>query len=230
MPIAYENLELLHHESLTADLGNWHHEGIGRIEPAPEAGMRLHCHGSKQGGAGCMVFFRPTLPDQVAIEYDLNVRSQGGLFINFLAMRGLRDEDMIEQADRLTPRTGVFGDYVARQADLQSFHVSISRFNDAGVHTETSNWRRNPGLILVGHGPDPITEMNRWFRVRITKDAGHCQLEVDGQFVHAFIDRDTRHHPIPDHGKLGFRLIGSDVMADIRNVVIHRIPARDETR
>ncbi len=227
MPVKYENLELLHQDDFD-NFDNWHHEGAGQIDRAPDGGMRLECVGSRQGGAGCMAFFRPDLPDQVAFEYDLTVRSQGGLVINYLALRGLNGEDLIADRDRLKPRTGIMRNYFDREWGLQSFHVSISRFNDRGEHTETSNWRRNPGLLLVGHGSDCIREIDRKYRIRVIKDGGHCQLFVDGEFAHGFIDRDTSRDPIPDTGKFGFRLIGAGVTADVAAFSIHRIEPNPE--
>ena len=226
MPIEYENLELLHSDDFE-DFANWHHEGIGEIKTAPNGGMRLHCLGSKQGREGCMAFFRPNLPDQVAYEYDLIVQSQGGLVINYLAIRGLKGEDMIEDRDQLEPRAGIMANYFSAKWGLQSYHVSVSRFDDTGTHTETSNWRRNPGCLLVGHGVDPCQEVGRSYHFRVVKDGGHCQLFADGKFGHGFIDHDTATGPIPDHGKFGFRLIGSDVMADIANFRVYRVPANE---
>lgn len=222
MPIEYENIELLHSDDFQ-DFTAWHHEGIGALEPAPEGGMRLHCKGSKQGGRGCMAFFRPTLPDHVAIEYNLVVHSHGGLVINYIAIRGLNGEDLIEDRDKMEPREGIMANYFAKKWGLQSYHVSVSRFDDAGAHTETSNWRRNPGCLLIGHGIDPCQEIGRRYHLRVIKDAGHCQLFADDRFAHGFIDHDTSRYPIPDTGKFGFRLIGSDVMADVSAFRIHRV-------
>ncbi|MFW6158026.1 MAG: DUF1961 family protein [Planctomycetota bacterium] len=216
MPMQYENGELLHRDDFE-DFENWHHEGAGEIERAPEGGMRLHCFGSRQGGPGCMAFFRPTLPDHVAFEYDVTVRSHGGLVINYVAIRGLNGEDLIEDRDILPDRTGVMRDYYSAEQGLQSYHISYSRFDDEGVHTETSNARRNPGCLLISQGIDPCTEINRGYHVRICKTKGHVQFFVDGHYSHGFFDRDTTEYPIPDTGKFGFRLIGSDVMADVES-------------
>ncbi|OGV62119.1 MAG: hypothetical protein A2498_07855 [Lentisphaerae bacterium RIFOXYC12_FULL_60_16] len=215
MPIDYPNETLLHRDDFT-DFSRWHHEGIGRLEPVPGAnGMRLHCDGSAQGKEACMAFFRPDLPDPVVIEYDLMVHSQGGLIINYFALRGLNGEDVIADRDKLPPRTGIMANYFSTRWKLQSYHVSFSRFDDRGVHTGTSNWRRNPGGLLVGHGNDPVMEIGRRYHLRFTKDRGHLQSYVDGIYAHGVMDRDTSQYPIPDTGKFGFRLIGSNVKADI---------------
>jgi hypothetical protein len=223
MPIHYENREELYADPLY-DLSCWHHEGIGGIMPLPGGGMRLSCLGSKQGAEGCMAFFRPTLPDQIAVEYTLTVLGHGGLVINYLAIRGLRGEDLIEDRDYLPPRTGIMANYWSEKWGLQSYHVSFSRFNDKGVHTQTSNWRRNPGCLLIGHGTDLVQELRRPYRIRVTKDAGHCQLFVDGRFAHGVID----HMPgQPDTGKFGFRLIGSGVEAEVADFHVYRIEAQN---
>jgi hypothetical protein len=227
MPVEYENIELLCQDSF-ADFANWHHEGIGRIVAAPGGGMRLHCLGSRQGSEGCMAFFRPDLTEAIAVEYDVTIRGQGGLMINYNAIRGLKGEDLIADRDRLPPRTGVMADYFSQRQGLQSFHVSLSRFDDQGRHTGTSNWRRNPGGLLIGHGNDPIREIGRSYHVRLTKDRGHLQCFVDGVFAHCAFDRDESKHPIPDTGKFGFRLVGSDVAVDVRNFRAHRIQAQPE--
>lgn len=229
MPIEHDVLELLHHETFEV-LDDWHHEGIGKLEQAPEGGMRLHCCGSRQGGQACMAFFRETLPDQVAFEYDLIIRSHGGLFINYLAIRGLNSEDLIADIDRLPERTGIMANYYEKKWGLQSYHLSISRFNDKGEHTGTSNCRRNPGSLLVGHGIDPCRELDKKYHIKITKDEGACQVFVDDVFAYGFIDRDILRYPIPDYGKFGFRVIGSDVMVDVSDFKVYRISKNDEIR
>lgn len=222
MPVPYDNGALMFQDDFT-DLARWHHEGIGECTALPGDGLHLHCLGSAQGGPGCMAFFRYDLPDQVAIEYNLVVHSQGGLVINYLAIRGMKGEDLIHDAARLAPRNGAMKNYFALKWGLQSYHVSISRFNDKGVHTNTSNWRRNPGSLLVGHGNDPIRVIGRRYAIRLIKDEGFLQLFVDGEFAHGVVDRDTARHPIPDWGKFGFRLIGSDVRAEVSAFRVHRV-------
>lgn len=219
----YENESQLHADDFSAGFDQWHHEGIGEIAQGPGGTMRLHCHGSKQGGNGCMAFFRPNLPDRIAYEYDLTVRSHGGLIINYLAIRGLNGEDMIEDADKLEPRNAIMANYFSKVWGLQSYHVSISRFNDKGEHTGTCNMRRNPGAKLVAHGIDKVTDIDKPFHIRVVKDGGYVGLYVNGHQTLGFVDRDTSSYPIPDTGKFGFRLIGSDVKADIANFAVYKL-------
>ncbi len=221
MPLDYANKQLLHEDQLT-DVSAWHHEGIGSIGPLRGGGMQLICPGSQQGGPGCMAFFRPTLPDQIVVEYDIVIHSHGGLVINYVAIRGLHGEDLIADADALEPRGGEMKNYFARKWGLQSYHLSFSRFNDQGQHTNTSNWRRNPGCRLAGHGNDLVRELGQKHHICLTKDEGYLQFYVDGVFAHGVVDRDTSRYPIPDTGKFGFRLIGSDVKADVFNFRVYR--------
>jgi hypothetical protein len=133
---------------------------------------------------------------------------------------------MIAARDEMEPRNGIMANYFAKKWGLQSYHVSFSRFNDEGIHTGTCNWRRNPGSILMAHGLDKVCEINQRYRIRLVKDGGHCAIYVDSNCVFGFLDRDTARGPIPDTGKFGFRLIGSDVAADIENFAVCALEAK----
>jgi len=220
MTIFYENHQLLFSDSFE-NTSNWFHEGVGEINQM-NGGINLHCFGSSMGDKGCMAFFKHDLPDQISIEYDINIKSHGGMVLNYIAIRGLNGEDLITDKT-LEPRTGIMRNYFGLKWGLQSYHLSYSRFGDDGTHTQSSNWRRNPGMILVGHGNDPVMQINREYHIRLTKDKGHLQFFVDGILGHAMIDRDTSEYPIPDIGKFGFRLIGTDVQAEIKNFRVFQI-------
>ena len=198
------------------NLEGWRHEGGGRmaLDDKEPGTLRLECLGSKQGGAGAQAFCLKDFPDGVAIEYDLKVLTKNGLVITFLAIKGAKGEDLF--SPELPKRTGVFGDYV-RSERLVSYHVSVSRYDDKGVHTGESNWRRNPGLNMMKSGEDLCKEINRWYRIRLVKDGGHCQLGVDGKLAHEFTDPGELKTPLPADGKVGFRAIGSEVRMLVRN-------------
>jgi hypothetical protein len=182
--------------------------------------MRIECIGSQQGGPGCQAFCRRDFPDGIALEYDLKVKTNNGLVITFVAMQGLEGEDIITD---LPEREGVFADYVGADAPMRSYHVSVSRYDDDGTHTGVSNWRRNPGLNLVGQGDDLCKEIGRQYRIRIVKDGPHCQLGVDGTLAHEFTDPDELPDEIPSEGKIGFRAIGSKVIAEIGGLQVRRL-------
>lgn len=203
-------------DDFTGDLSNWRHEGTGVVELSERDGapvMRLDCTGSRQGGAGTHAFCLHDFPDGIAVEYTLFVEKSNGLVITFVAMKGVDGEDMF--ADSLPARTGVFKDYTGDDAALRSYHVSVSRYNDKGEHTGTSNWRRNPGLHLVGAGPDLCETIGRPYEIRIVKDGVHMRLGVNGKLAHEFVDPEELPGPVPDAGKVGFRAIGSEVVAEI---------------
>ena len=196
-----------------ADLGNWHHEGGGQLtQPEPNL-MQLNCVGSRQGQAGCMAFCRTELPDGICIEYDMKVLTTNGLVITFIGARGRRGEDMITG---LPKREGIFADYIFNP-DLRCYHVSVSRYGDDGRHTGVSNWRRNPGIFLMAQQQDLCKEPLRWYHVSIVKKGPLLQMGVDGELAGGFIDPDEVPEPIPAAGKVGFRAIGAEVLAQIRN-------------
>ena len=217
-------------DDFTGGLGHWHHEGTGVIGVCERAGrktLRLDCTGRMQGGAGCQAFCRQDFPDGIAVEFDLLVQKSNGLVITFLAMRGLNGEDVVSE---LPARRGVFADYVADEAAMRSYHVSVSRYDDEGVHTGVSNWRRNPGLHLMGHGPDLCRRIRRQYAVRIVKDGAHLQLGVDGALAHEFTDPCGLPDRLPEAGKVGFRAIGSLVIAEIGEFRVRLLRRPEDAR
>ncbi|MFI4911633.1 MAG: DUF1961 family protein [Sedimentisphaeraceae bacterium JB056] len=202
-------------------LENWHFEGLTEGVTNPKPGiMRLDCNGSKQGGAGCMSFCKLNFPDNISIEYDLFVEEKNGLLITFVALEGLDGQDGITG---VPPRTGVFGDYVGKDASTRSYHVSISRYDDNAEHTGVSNWRRNPGLNLMGQGKDPCEEIHKWYHVKIIKKGPYCGLYVDGKLASEFDDPQTLEGAVPTSGKVGFRAIGARAVAEISNFKVSKL-------
>ena len=199
-----------------ADLSNWHHEGRGKLtEPEPNV-MQLNCVGSRQGQAGCMAFCRTDFPDNICIEYDLKVLTTNGLIITFIAGQGRNGEDMITG---LPTREGIFADYIFNPG-LRCYHVSVSRYDDKGQHTGVSNWRRNPGIFLMAQQEDLCKEPRQWYHVAIVKKAALLQMAVNGQLAGGFVDPDTIPEPIPSAGKVGFRAIGAEVLAQVKNFTV----------
>jgi hypothetical protein len=196
----------------------WHHEGIGSLALPQPGILELVCEGSAQGEEGCMVFTRQDLPDSITVEFCLKVLTTRGLVIVMIGVQGTSGEDLITG---LPPRRGTFADYVLNPR-IRAYHVSLSRYDDDGRHTGVSNWRRSPGLVLMGQEEDLCKEPGRWYALRLTKLGGHLQLEVDGQFAGGFVDPGEVPGPFPGRGKLGFRLIGSDVRALIANLQVRR--------
>jgi hypothetical protein len=223
----YADLDLLHSDDFSGGCAGWRHEGIGGLAPGPQGGMRVHCNTPAGSSLGCMAFFHAPLPDPVAVEYDLTVLRHGGLVINYLAMRGAAGEDALADAHRLPPRDGLMANYWSRQWGLRSYHVSISRFSSSGEHSGTSNWRRNPGCYLMAHGHDFVRQLDRPYRIRLVKDAGHCALYVDGECAHGFVDRDTRRGAIPDTGHFALRLRGADVAVDVNRFRVFRVASNE---
>ena len=211
------------YEDTFGNLDNWHHEGRGMLsQPEPNL-MQLECVDSKQGSVGCMAFCRKDFPDNICIEYDLKVLTTNGLVITFIAAQGRHGEDMITG---LPIREGIFADYVYNPK-LRCYHVSVSRYNDEGVHTGVSNWRRNPGLFLMAQQPDLCKQPNIWYHIAIIKQGRLLQMEVDGKLAGGFFDLDEIPEPVPKGGKIGFRAIGAKVLAQIKNF---KVTAIDSTK
>ncbi|MBI4559091.1 MAG: DUF1961 family protein [Candidatus Hydrogenedentes bacterium] len=196
------------------DLRHWYLEGGGKVYISERGVLRLECTGSEQGGVGCMAFCRQDFPDRIAVNFHLRVHQKNGLLITFVAVRGLHGEDILRD---LPPRRGEFREYTGNEAPMRSYHVSLSRYDDAGQHTGVSNWRRNPGLHLMAQGPDLCREINRPYAVRIEKEGPGCAVFVDGVPGPSFTDPGALPDELPASGKIGFRAIGSNVVADISN-------------
>ena len=201
------------------NLSDWHTEGEGEV--FVEAGaMHIHRIGGRQGGIGCHAFCREDFPDTIALEYELLVRESDGLLITFLAFRGLNGEDAIED---LPPREGFFKDYVGPDARARSYHVSVSRYDDDGVHTGVCNWRRNPGLNLMAQGEDLCKTIGSKYSLRMEKRGSSCALFVDGLPGPSFVDPGDLADEVPSTGKIGFRAIGSRVIVEIRKFRVYDI-------
>jgi hypothetical protein len=197
------------------DLNQWHLEGhTGGVSLVEGGWLRLDCSGSQQGGVGVHAFLRKDMPDNICLEYDLFTEEKNGLLLTFLGLKGIDGEDGITGVPK---REGRFIDYTGKEASTKSYHISLSRYNDEGIHTGVSNWRRNPGLNLVGQGKDPCEKIGRIYRVAIIKQGRLCQLQVDGKVISGFIDDAEDENLIPKDGKIGFRAIGAHAVVRIGN-------------
>lgn len=202
------------------DLDNWHLEGQKQaINISAPGQLRLACV-STMGQVGAMTFCKQDFPDNICIEYDLIVENHNGLLITFVAMQGVHGEDAITGVPE---RSGVFEDYVGENASTRSYHVSVCRYMDDGVHSGVSNWRRNPGLHLMVSGRDLCTEINKPYHVKICKQGPHCWVDVNGERGAEFTDPQTLPGPIPTVGKFGFRAIGAKAFFRISNVRVTRL-------
>jgi len=219
IPIVFEQQESVIFEDNFNNLNNWHHEGIGQLTQPDSNMMQLNCVGSGQGKLGCMAFCKKDFPDNICIEYDLKVLTTEGLIITFIACQGRNGEDMITE---LPERKGSFADYVFNE-NLRCYHVSLSRYNDDGIHTGVSNWRRNPGLFLMAEQLDLCKQPNKWYHITIIKKARLLQMAVDGKLAGGFIDLNEIPEPLPMSGKIGFRVIGRHVISQIKNFKVFAI-------
>jgi hypothetical protein len=208
------------------NLDRWHLEGLTNGISVADGELHLDCR-SKLGMHGAMAFCKQDFPDDIVLEYEFVVEQHNGLFITFVAMRGINGEDAITG---VPPRQGVFEDYTGEHATTRSYHVSICHYEDDGSHTGVSNWRRNPGLHLMVSGKDWCTEAGRTYQVKITKHGPHCRVEVDGKPGAEFTDPQTLPGPIPTSGKIGFRAIGARAVFRVRNLKVTALAEVTERR
>ena len=200
------------------NLEHWHLEGhTSGVSLLNDGWLRLDCTGSKQGGVGVHAILTKEMPDSICVKFDLLIEEKNGLLITFLGLKGLNGQDAITG---VPPRSGLFSDYTGQDAAICSYHLSLCRYDDQGVHTGTSNWRRNPGLLLVGQGLDPCTEINKIYSVAIIKQGRRCQLQVDGKVISGFTDAEATEKAIPRDGKIGFRVIGARAVVRIAHVQV----------
>jgi hypothetical protein len=200
------------------NLNRWHLEGHTHGVSLPGEGwLRLDCTGSAQGGVGVHAFLKEDLPDNICLEFDLFTEEKNGLLITFLGLKGVNGEDALTG---VPPRAGKFIEYTGEAATTRSYHLSLSRYDDQAVHTGVSNWRRNPGLNLVGQGPDPCAEIGKIYHVALIKQGRRCQLQVDGKVISGFIDHEAPEPAVPRDGKIGFRAIGARAVVRIANLQV----------
>ena len=76
----------------------------------------------------------------------------------------------------------------------------------------------------MAQGPDLCREIGRTYHIRIEKDGPRCALFVDGEPGPAFTDPQTLPGKIPAAGKVGFRAIGTKVVADVSNFRVVKLP------
>lgn len=169
-------------------------------------------------GVGVVLWTQSDWPENVELSFDLSFSNKRGIGVFFFAAQGAQGEDLF---DTPTTRTGVYDEYI--HGELNAYSFSLHRFFPDGKHNPGANLRRNPGFnLLNAASPDPVTEADRDYHIRLRKVGGSIQLEVDGATIHDYVDED----PL-GAGKIGFRLRGhhSCRMA-IDNVRIVALPKR----
>ena len=157
---------------------------------------------STSQGKGMHAWFRPDLPDNVRIEYDMTVHGPKGFALVFFCAKGTKGQDIITG---LPARDGTFSQYV-RNDDLRCYHLSVHRMG-TGSWVDGANLNRNPAKALVQRNavdPCPPAEGDQTYHMTLIKTGPRIQLLVDDKPVLLYIDDGEEAY---DGGKLGFRQI-----------------------
>lgn len=188
---------LFHHDC--SSMHNWSIEGSKGHAEIVGGKLRVTSTDHKRG---VHAWFRPDLPDNVRIEYDMTVHDRHGFALVFFCAHGAGGEDILED---LPPRDGVFDEYV-RNDRLRCYHLSVHR-RGVTEWVDGANLNKNPGkTLLQRHAIDPCppSDEDRTWHMTIIKMGARIQLLVDERPVLFYLDDADEAY---GGGKFGFRQI-----------------------
>jgi len=178
---------------------NWFIEGDeGRAEIA-DGSLRVVSTSHKKG---IHAWFRPDLPGDVWIEYDMTVHSPKGFALVFFSTHTSKNQDILTD---LPPRDGSFGQYV-NNPQILGYHLSVHRYGTESW-VQGANLNKNPGKTLIQRNavdPCPPSEDDRTHHLTLVKTGRRIQFFADDRPVLFYIDDDPKPY---DGGKFGFRQI-----------------------
>ncbi|WP_274650961.1 DUF1961 family protein [Paenibacillus humicola] len=144
-------------------------------------------------------------PENIAVTWEFRPLREPGLCILFFAAKGKGGEDLFD--DRLTARTGVYGQY--HHGDIHAYHVSYFRRKETeerGFHT--CNLRKSYGFHLAAQGADPIPSVSDAvppYRMKLVKCGPEILFAINGLTIFHWIDDGRRYGEVLGGGKIGFR-------------------------
>jgi hypothetical protein len=146
-------------------------------------------------------------PDNFIAEWEFKPLKEKGLVHIFFAAKGIHGEDIFDSA--LPKRDGHYSQYhsggincyylifYSNRRLLRTTNLARSHLNKA-----TPQRTLNYAQIAITPGPEAM----KFHRLRLIKDSGHIQLQVDGQVYLDFTDTgDERWGPVFGEGKISFR-------------------------
>jgi len=180
-------------------MDNWFVEGEGKAEIVNGA-LRVV---STSNELGCHAWFRPDLPDNVIIDYDMTIHGPKGFALVFFCAHGAQGEDIITG---LPARKGSFGEYVANQR-LLCYHLSVHRMGPQQKYVEGANLNRNPPKTLIQRNavdPCPPAKGNQSYHIRLIKMGRCIRFFVNDRLILFCFDENAKPY---EGGKFGFRQI-----------------------
>jgi len=193
--------------STQADIADWILEGPAEITfkensmimqskvPNPPAGTNGHFN----------IWCPADFPKCFIAEWEYRPVSEYGISLVFFATRGLNGENIFDPT--LAKRDGVFQPYV--NGDIHNYwivfysnHLRMRVTNYATTYLNKSS----PSSILSIGKTGIVPGSTVFHHVRLIKDDGHIQFQVNDKVVLDFIDTGSdRWGPVLDGGKFSFR-------------------------
>jgi len=169
-----------------------------------------------------VVWLTRRMPDNILVEYTMEpVDSQQGLHILFFAARGPDGGSIFQPG--LKAREGDFRNYIFNAEEYQSYHISWWS-SPQTADRRSSNLRKNNNFYLLTSGDDRINRKGeKPYRMRLLKQGGRIQGEVDGVKVIDYLDEGTVFGPVFTDGYLGLRMMGQSKKITIRDFKVWRI-------
>lgn len=169
-----------------------------------------------------VVWLTKRMPDNILVEYSMEpVDSQQGLHILFFAARGPEGASIFQPG--LPAREGDFRNYIFKPESYQSYHISWWS-SPQTADRRSSNLRKNNNFYLLSSGDDRINRKGeKPYRIRLLKQGGRIQGEVDGVKVIDYLDEGKVFGPVFEDGYLGWRMMGESKKITIRDLKVWKI-------
>ncbi len=169
-----------------------------------------------------VVWLTKRMPDNILVEYTMEpVDSQQGLHILFFAARGPEGVSIFQEG--LKAREGDFRNYILNPDEFQSYHISWWS-SPQTADRRSSNLRKNNNFYLLSSGDDRINRKGeKPYRIRLLKQGGRIQGEVDGVKVIDYLDKGDVFGPVFTDGYLGLRMMGQSKKISIRDFKVWKV-------
>ncbi len=197
------------------------------LESQPEVELQRWEHGKPNWEPGkhqkhVVVWLTRRMPENLLVEYTMEpVDSRQGLHILFFAAHGPENGSIFQPG--LKAREGDFRNYIFNPDEFQSYHISWWS-SPQTADRRSSNLRKNNNFYLLTSGDDRINRKGeRPYRIRLLKQGGHIQGEVDGVKVIDYHDEGKIFGPVFRDGYLGWRMMGESKKITIRDIQVWEV-------
>ncbi len=226
----YEIGEILYENPLSGpeDIAAWVTESSREGHPAvtfPHGRMRL------ESDVHFLLWCPEEFPDNIAVSWDFQPRSDDGLAMFWIAARGREGEDLFDPS--LAERTGAYPQY--NSGDIDALHIAYFRRNFHGEPLEersfqTVHLRKSYGFHFVAAAGDPIPSVRDVvgpYRIQVIKYGPHFRFSINDLVVLEWYDDGEETGPVLEGGKIGFRQMAG-LIADYANLRVNRVTVEAE--